>query len=868
MDNHNWKNIVDESLEPVFLVEKESGLIKYANQSAKQVFPQLIKTGKASIYLEELNVFNGQPYNKHVLDVIKPLQPGQCNECDIELNGKMVDCILEYTTEDPIVIFKINTIQGDSISRKENASFKFLELMNCMIEGVNELAFHKYDHLIAESLAQIAKFFKCERAYIFNYSDDEQFVSMKQQWAQKGVIPFSEWKDIPLVHFSHVGGHLLHNKAYCINTMMDIPDSAIAERNGMMTEGVKSVLLVSFKEKNHTLGFVGIDMVSKERSWTADEIEQLSLFSSLIGNIQVKQRSDLRKNFQDSIANLLFEESTWAIAIFKDEILVDCNNQTLALVKGKKHEVLGKSIYDLSYAKDINVELVERKLKDLISRSVQGENPVSEWDVRAMDGSVERVELTFQTFEFDGVMYLAVSAKDIKDQMQRHEELLKKQKSLESKLDVILSPKQKISKVKLLDLLNKEQLSKLAKAFSDATGLASAILDKDGNQITSVLTNNEVCELFRSTKKGLEVCKLSDEMLNTRLQESLQPEWQHCLSCSFLDAAAPIVVNNELVGSWWIGRALPHDADINRVMKFGNELGLKSEDLSTAFNQQKRIGRKEFESSLHLLRVLANELSNLAYNNLKLAKAIKAHQRMENRLAKAKEKAEESDQLKSAFLANMSHEIRTPMNGIVGFTELIQGPELAPEDRDSYISIIQESSNQLLHIINDIIDISKIEAGQIEANYEAFSLKDLLEELSLFYGGIAQQKGICLKVESPLADDVFLKSDRIKLKQVLSNLIGNAVKFTSKGCVAFGCQYQVENEFKFFVKDSGIGISNKDQKQIFNRFWQVGRNSQGGGGTGLGLTITKAYVELLGGKIWLESELEKGTRFSFTILSK
>ncbi len=864
-----WKNIVDKSLEPILFVEKKSGKVKYANQSAVNIFPQLIVVSDADIYLQELNDFSESSFNNNVFELISSLSGGESINCNVNILNKECTLVMDHIErEGGVLVRLISDSPITIIEDKSGLSCDYRDILTLMLEGVNQVPYTAYNDLLTKSLKDVGEYFKSDRVYVFNYSDDERFVSMTAQWAKTGIVPFSDWKDMPLVHFSHVGGHLLNNKVFCINEMNNIPVSAIAERHGMMAEGVKSVLLVSYKTKNHTLGFIGIDMVSRERRWTADEVEKLKFFSALVANLQVKQRDYLYKSFQESMSNKLFEESVWATGIFKDNVMVDCNNQVLALLKGKKHDIIGKTIFDFTYAENEEVSLLEKKLMLLMNRSKNGKTPVGLWDIQALDGSVERVELTFQTFEFEETEYVAISAKDIKEQIEKEEKLKKKQKRLESKLDTLMSPSKKILKVKLLDLLNKEQLFTLTKAFSDATGLASAIIDENGSRISSISSTNDICDLIRSTRKGEEICQMSDLMLNTKIKASMKPEWHHCLSCSFLDAAAPIVVDGELVGTWWIGRALPYDADINRGMKFGVSLGIDEERLSSSFAKQKRISKKGFEKSLYLLKVLANELSNLAYNNLKLAKAIKAHQRMEKRLEKARVKAEESDRLKSAFLANMSHEIRTPMNGIIGFTDLIRNPEVDNDDREKYISIIQESSNQLLNIINDIIDISKIEAGQIEAKYEQVRMTELLNELVLFYGLVAKHKGIVLILECDLNDDVELYADRTKLKQVFSNLIGNAIKFTSSGYVKFGCVYNDNKQFEFFVEDTGFGISAEDQKQIFNRFWQVGANANNSGGTGLGLTITKAYVELMEGKIWLESELEQGTVFKFVLPEK
>jgi PAS domain S-box-containing protein len=237
-------------------------------------------------------------------------------------------------------------------------------------------------------------------------------------------------------------------------------------------------------------------------------------------------------------------------------------------------------------------------------------------------------------------------------------------------------------------------------------------------------------------------------------------------------------------------------------------------------------------------------------------------------LKSAKDQAEESDRLKSAFLANMSHEIRTPMNGILGFSMMLSDTTLTKDVRDAYVQIVNSSCDQLLHIVNDIIDISKIEAGQIELSESTFDMMQLIDEVMSFYAPAAKEKGILLVIE-PLPE-VFSEftciiSDRIKLRQVLDNLLSNAVKFTHSGKIIFRCN--VEGEFlRIEIEDTGIGIDKVLQGVVFERFRQVETSySKKYGGTGLGLSITKAYIEKMGGDIKLTSELGKGSLFSFIL---
>ncbi len=239
----------------------------------------------------------------------------------------------------------------------------------------------------------------------------------------------------------------------------------------------------------------------------------------------------------------------------------------------------------------------------------------------------------------------------------------------------------------------------------------------------------------------------------------------------------------------------------------------------------------------------------------------------------AKERAEESDRLKTAFLQNMSHEIRTPMNAIMGFSDLIKDYYENKAKLFAFSDIIKQRCNDLLDIINDILDIAKIESGQLPVSFEEFELKELFNELAGFFAEYQKRIGkgnIQLNINLP--DDseyITIITDKVKLKQIFINLLSNAFKFTDEGVIEFGIKSDKNNNNLFYVTDTGIGIPLNKQMVIFERFTQLqqrpGRNISG---TGLGLPIVKGLVAALGGEINLESEPGKGSTFSFTIQLK
>lgn len=274
--------------------------------------------------------------------------------------------------------------------------------------------------------------------------------------------------------------------------------------------------------------------------------------------------------------------------------------------------------------------------------------------------------------------------------------------------------------------------------------------------------------------------------------------------------------------------------------------------------------RSEFWAELS--SSLVSDISGKPEGIIVLCRDITYRKKIEEDLRIFKSKAEESDKLKAAFLHNLSHEIRTPLNAIVGFSAMLGEKVLSTDKRDTFIEIIIKSSDKLLAILSDIIEISNIEAGIVRVSEDKIELNEIMTDLFKQFRPYAERKNIILKFSTVIPQDkVIIQSDKAKLVKILSNLLSNSLKFTHSGVISFGYCVK-EDVLEFFVSDTGIGIPEDKFQVIFERFYQVQHaDNMNHEGTGLGLSISKAYVGLLGGQIWLSSKLCEGTEFHFSL---
>ncbi|GGK37391.1 MULTISPECIES: PAS domain S-box protein [Flavobacteriaceae] len=533
--------------------------------------------------------------------------------------------------------------------------------------------------------------------------------------------------------------------------------------------------------------------------------------TEIINSKKLLEKSE--KKYRD-----IFEKSIDAVLIIKNGVFTDCNEATLKIFGHPNKESLIKlHPSEVSPLEQPDGENSFHKAEELMKIALDNGSSRFRWYHKTKKGRVFPAEVSLTKIEEgDNKIRIHAVVRDITERVKKEE--------LE---DVLYN----ISKAALtLDDFNefstfiKNQLHKII----DTTNFYIALYQKENDLITLpfVVDEKDNTEVFsvQNSLTGYVIKNAKPLLVNTKNHHNL-------IKKGIVD----------LIGEptkIWAGAPLKSQTEV-----FG-AIVVQSYNDPEAYNL----------NDLQLLEFVANQIS-IAIQKSNAAKDLK----------EALVKAQESDKLKSAFLANMSHEIRTPMNGIIGFSELFSNSNLPENVRKEYAKIVINSSKKLLSIVNDILDISKIEAGAVQLSFNTVNLNNLVDSLHAFYNPIAQKNNLILTCKKGLADnDSFIKIDKTKLHQILTNLLSNAFKFTDEGSVEIGYQI-INNELQFHVKDTGIGIDSKLRDSIFDRFIQgdLDLNKQKKG-TGLGLAISKKFVELFNGKIWLESN-NKGTTVFFTI---
>ena len=548
---------------------------------------------------------------------------------------------------------------------------------------------------------------------------------------------------------------------------------------------------------------------------------------SLMDTLRIISLTDIteRKNAEEALISseerlkILFDSApdTYYLNNFEGRI-IDGNRAGEQLLGYSREELIGKSLIEAGI---LTIDDAE-KARNILKRNINGESVgPDEYGLVKKDGSIVNVEILTHPVIIEGEGMVLGIARDITVR-KRNEQIQKIIHNISNAANTSYNIDEFI-------IFIREELGTIidTKNFyvalcDDKTKTISLLYHKDQKDKLELFPQGRTLTNYViKTKKPL----LATKAVKNKLVKSGEVELSGKDSKIWL--GIPLIIKEKVIG---------------------------------AFAVQSYTDNKAFDiTDMHVLEIISNQISI----SLERKKA-------EEELKSALEKAQESDRLKSAFLTNMSHEIRTPMNGILGFTGLLKAPQLTGDEKEKYIQVIEKSGGRMLNTINDIIDISKIEAGQAEVVNSEVSVNEILKELYIFFNSEAQSKGLELNYKPTLSDkEAIIVTDIHKLEGILTNLIKNAIKFTKHGNISFGYSLIKENnieELEFFIKDTGIGIPSDRISAIFNRFEQADiEDTQVFEGSGLGLAISKSYAEMLGGNISATSVEGIGSTFVFSI---
>ena len=471
---------------------------------------------------------------------------------------------------------------------------------------------------------------------------------------------------------------------------------------------------------------------------------------------------------------------------------------------------------------------------------------------------------------------------DITEHKHAEKVLQESERLVRSKLEAILLPEGDLSVLELADVIDIEAVQSLMDNFYNVTGMGVGILDLKGKVLVATGWQDICTRFHRLHPETAKNCIESDIILSKGVNPGNFKKYR-CKN-NMWDIVTPIFIGGKHMGNIFHGQFLYEDeepnCDIFRAQ--AKKYGFNEVEYLAALDCVPRRNRKFVQHAMSFYAGFANIIANLSYSNLKLARSLnrrktaeealqKAHDQLEGKVAErtqelenANLKLQELDRLKSMFIASMSHELRTPLNSIIGFTGIIlQGMsgEINQEQRKQ-LSLVENSANHLLDLINDVIDISKIEADKVELYIQEFDLSALSQEIKESFAVALNKKGLALLLEKPPA--LLIESDERRTKQILVNFISNALKFTYKGEIEIKIAKK-DKIVEVSVRDTGIGMEKEDMGKLFQSFSRIATSGRLTEGTGLGLYLSKKIARLLGGDIKAESEFGKGSAFTLTL---
>ncbi|MDR9416746.1 MAG: PAS domain S-box protein [Gracilimonas sp.] len=823
--------------------------------------------------------------------------------------------IFNQSKEEPSYVFAtfIDITKQVKTDKQLQIQNKLQDLLMEISATYINLPLEKVDQTINESIAELGKYFNADRFYIFDYDFEQNTASNTFEWCAKGVKPeIDNLQDVPVDVIPEWINTHKNGKAMIIHDVLKL-DKDDNVRQILEPQEIKSLITVPIMDGKECLGFLGIDSVRKHRKYSKKEEQLLHIFADFLTNLKkrVKNYESLQEN-KRILSDII--ENSGSVIVIKDVdgkyILVNKKFEEITGIKIK--EVIGKTDHEL-FPKE-TAELFRKNDEFVIDTGKTDECE----EILTIEGNKRYfLSIKFPVLDNQGkISGVCAMATEITARKETTNSLEEKEQYLQNLLNT------QSSYVIRTDLNGYKTYSN-NKFEKDHGWLFSN--SKPGND----LATNSICSYHHErTEKTVKECiEKPGKIVSVELDQpskkggTLTTLWEFvCLTdekgqpneiqCIGFDITERKEAQEKLLQSEQKYKILFNEApeaylilknkriiECNKVTErylngtrekiIGKKLTtflpdtLKNTNTNYFINEMVEIaknkGQHSFEYTFESLDGVQKEtefrLSKIPYQEEEailaickdLTQVIKAEK---DRIAR--KEAEAANKAKSAFLSSMSHEIRTPLHAIIGFSQILTKDNSLNPNQIKKIETIFRNGNHLLNLIDDILDYSKIETGQITINKSSFSLKQLLADLQEMFSLQTNSKNIELNIQRELPFNEHIVSDESKVRQVLVNILSNAVKFTKKGFVKLTVQFNSDIEssgnqlLSFTVQDTGPGIHEKEIDSIFDEFKQFDAGKKAGG-TGLGLTISYALANHLGGDIVIESEIGTGTNVTFNL---
>lgn len=756
---------------------------------------------------------------------------------------------------------------------------RFEDLIATISTKLINLPIAEIDHHICEALKTIGMFVGIERSFVFLISEDGTTISATHEWYGEGYTPLRDlFQGIPMKAVPWGMEQLRRLEPVHVPRISDLPPEAVIERELFLKiDPVQSAILIPLVCRGELVGFLGLDSIQKEKTWKEDIVSLLRIVGEIFANaFERKQAEEALKRhiqFEDLIAAI----STKFINLPTDEI--DSAVSDSLRVIGEFASVERSHLY--IFCDD---ELTMSK--------------THEWHADGLEPQIERL----QGIPLDRIPWAMEQLKrfqplhiprvaDLPPEASKEKELILSIDNIQSLIIVPLVKQGKTIGFLGLDAIHQEKtwdqdsvaLLRMVgeifvnafdrKAGEEALQEAHMQLEQRVQDRTAELssTNSKLEDEIAERQRGEEALRAAEHKYHSIVENAVEGIYQSTADGQFLsvnsslaamygyDSSEDLVQSVTKIGEQVYVDPVQRQRFVELLEKAGQVQGFESQvyrrDLSIFWISEHARAVKDEQGVFQFYEGTIQDIS--------------ARKEAEEALHLAKESAESANRAKSEFLANMSHELRTPLNGILGYAQILKGDTTISEDQRSGLDVIHRSGEHLLMLINDILDLSKIEAQKLELLPTAFHFQEFLKTITEIIKVRADQAGLSFQYDFPDSLPIEIEGDEKRLRQVLLNLLGNAVKFTDSGKVNFSISVPesspIPHALKFHIEDTGIGIASKNLTDILLPFQQITDPRRQVEGTGLGLTITNKLVTLMGGTLEVYSQIGKGSQFWFSI---